>query len=532
MGNRILVLRLSSLGDVALTAPVYRNLKTHWPDCRISVLVKPQYCAVLANNPFVDEVIPYRGLRQALRRIRKGAFTHLLDLHSTWRTFWIRNLSGIRTVSVYKKDALARRLYVLFRWSSAALVKHSLDRYLWSLSSWGVPIRFRDLSLGDYGSERPSAPQKAGARVLLVQTSFLGDTLLSLPLTRRIKEVLPGCRLIVVTRPKTADIFRRCQWVDEVIEDDKRRTNAGLRGLLRLSRTLRSKGFDLALVAHRSLRSAIAVWLARIPLRIGFDSSAGSFLFHQTVFFSWGMPELERNLALLLPLKPDLKAERSDSLYLARRRNGHAETAAPETAASRSVQEKLAAAGIRPDDRIVGLHPGSVWKTKRWLPERYARLMVRLSREAGVRLVLIGGEEDRGFLEDIAEQSGVSPLNLAGRTDLFELMDLIGRLSLMITNDSGPMHIAAASGVPTLAIFGPTTRELGFFPYGEGHRVLEARLECRPCGLHGARSCPEGHFLCMRLISVEEAYNSSVELLKMTKDACPVHPTPPRGRDE
>ncbi len=86
-------------------------------------------------------------------------------------------------------------------------------------------------------------------------------------------------------------------------------------------------------------------------------------------------------------------------------------------------------------------------------------------------------------------------------------------LALFVTNDSGPMHIATASGVPTLGIFGPTTRELGFFPYGPGHRVLQVDLECRPCGLHGAKSCPRGHFLCMNLISADEAYRAAAQML-------------------
>ncbi|MFH1724159.1 MAG: glycosyltransferase family 9 protein [Elusimicrobiota bacterium] len=540
MARRILVLRLSSLGDVVLTAPVYKNLKAHWPEARVCVLVKPQFAPVLENNPCIDEVLPYRGLLKTLREIRRRGFTHLLDLHATWRTFWIRHLSGIANVSVYRKNALARRLYVLFRRSSPVLFKHSLDRYLESLAAWGVPVRHRDLALGDYGSvhagngarpkpdaqpetpgetterqertppetetrtPRSLAPPRGGGayRVLIVQTSFLGDALLTLPLARRVAEIIGGCRISVLTRPETVSVFQRSPWIDEVIEDDKRGASASAAGLLRLARDLRGRGFDLALVAHRSFRSALLAWLAGIPHRIGFTSSAGSFLFHQKVFFPWGMPDLERNLALLLPLKPDLRADREDSLYLASAKN------------SRAIAARLAESGIGPGDRLVGIHPGSVWPTKRWLPERYALLVNRLVREAGVRVVIVGGPGDRELAGRIARAADVAALDWTGKTTLPELLELAGRLSLLVTNDSGPMHITAAHGVATLAIFGPTTRELGFFPYGEGHRVLEADLACRPCGLHGSRACPEGHFLCMGLISVDEAYRNAVELLE------------------
>ena len=517
MAHRVLVLRLSSLGDVALTAPVFKNLKAHWPDARVCAMVKPQFSAALSNNPCVDEIIPYRNLRQAVQEIRARRFTHLLDLHSTWRSFWIRFFARVPNVSIYKKHAVARRLYVLFRWSSPVLTMHSLDRYLESLAPWGVPIRFRHLSLGDYGSERYPLSQTPSQRVLLVQTSFLGDALLTIPLARRIKETLPGCRLTVLTRPKTMDIFRRTECVDEVLAYDKRAAHAGVKGLWSLASSLRRQRFDLALVAHRSFRSALLVWLTRIPHRIGFSSSAGWFLFNRTVFFPWGMPELERNLALLLPLKPDLRAQTGDSLYLSRS-NGTA------------LAERLRSCGIAAKDILVGVHPGSVWPTKRWPAERYAELIRELVARAGVKAVLLGGKEDAALNAGIAEAAGPGVVNWAGCTTLPELMDLVPRLRLMVTNDSGPMHIAAGSGVPTLAIFGPTTRELGFFPYGEGHRVLQVPLECRPCGLHGSRSCPEGHFLCMRLIGVREAVDNALQMLgKSPEGTSPL--APPEGRE-
>ena len=93
-------------------------------------------------------------------------------------------------------------------------------------------------------------------------------------------------------------------------------------------------------------------------------------------------------------------------------------------------------------------------------------------------------------------------------------MALMRHLKLFITNDSGPMHIATSCGVPTLAIFGPTTKELGFFPYGDSHRVVESDLECRPCSLHGGRACPLGHFLCMKLITVDQVYAAAMDMLR------------------
>ncbi|MBI5241586.1 MAG: glycosyltransferase family 9 protein [Elusimicrobia bacterium] len=498
MSHKILVIRLSSLGDVILTAPVYKNLKAHWPDCRISVLVKPAYAGIVAGMAGVDEVISFTGLRDALRRIGAGGFTHLLDLHASLRSFLLRRLSAVPQVSVYRKDALPRRLFVFLRLPSPALERHNVERYLAALAPWGVPVRERWLSLGDYGGQVRNG-QRPAANVLILQTSFLGDTLLTLPLARDLKSILPDCRVTVLTLPRSEALFQDSPHVDEVILDDKRGAHRGPFGAWRLAQELRRRRFDLALIPHRSLRSALLARLAGIPRRIGSSASAGRWLLTDAVPFTWLMHDLERNLALLQPLKPDIRPRPDESVFVAK-----------DGKAGAAIAARLLEAGVGPGDRLVGLHPGSVWATKRWLPERFA-VVARGLAARGLRVVLVGGEGDRELCGRIAEKSGA--LDWAGRTGLLELKALMGRLALFMTNDSGPMHMATGMGVPTLAVFGPTTRELGFFPYGAGHAVVEKDLSCRPCSLHGTKTCPAGHFLCMRLITAEEVLGQALAML-------------------
>lgn len=489
MSPNILVIRLSSLGDVVLTGPVYKNLKAHWPDARISVLVKPAYAAALEGHPGIDEVIRYRGLRDAVARARAGGFTHLLDLHGSLRSRLIRRLSGVPRQSAYRKDALARRLFVAFGLTSPSLQRHTVDRYLDALSAWGVPVRAgRDVRPGDWGACRRGP---AARRALVLQTSFLGDSLLTLPLLRRLKESLPEARISVLTLPKHADVFRGCPWVDEVILDDKRGRHRGLRGLWRIAAELRPRRFDLAVLPHRSLRSALVARLAGVPRRVGFAASAGRFLLTDVVPFSWLAHDLERNLALARPVGGAGAPAPGESRYVV------------PPPLSDALARRLREAGIPDDARVAGVHPGAAWATKRWPAERFAELCRRLAAE-GLAPALIGGPADSAVGAEIARACGAA--DLTGGTDLAELKALMGRLSLFVTNDSGPMHLAAACGVPVVALFGPTTRELGFFPYGAGHRVVEAELGCRPCGLHGGRACPEGHFLCMRLLTVERVH--------------------------
>ncbi|MBI4425603.1 MAG: hypothetical protein HY554_17870 [Elusimicrobia bacterium] len=500
MYPNILVIRLSSLGDVALTVPVYRALKRHWPGCRIAVLVKPAWVSVLQGHPCVDEVIPFASLGSALSRIRSAGFTHLLDLHGTLRSRLLRWLSGVPVQLGYRKDALARRVFVTFGWASPALTRHTIDRYLECLEAWGVRSASRELTLGD---ARGGALAAAPSRVVVLQTAFIGDATLTVPLARSLKAAFPRSHLTLVTRPDCLDVFRAAPWIDELWAEDKGASGA----FRRLTARLRAGRFDLAIVPHRSLRSALAVRLAGIRERVGFSASAGSWLFTRVIPFSWGMHDLERNLSLVLPVagsagQPPAPARAEGSVYLQ-----------PDPVARQTVEGRLSAAGARADARLIGLHPGSVWGTKRWPAARYAELARRLARDAGARPIVVGGRADAALCGEVAALAGAGALDWSGKSSLAELIALMPSLALFITNDSGPMHIAAASGVPTLAFFGPTTRELGFFPYGPRHRVLEKDLACRPCGLHGHHRCPHGHFLCMGLISVEEAYAAARAML-------------------
>ncbi|MDD5303172.1 MAG: lipopolysaccharide heptosyltransferase II [Elusimicrobia bacterium] len=494
MSPKILVIRLSSLGDVVLTGPVYKSLKAHWPGCRVTVLVKPQFAAALKGHPGVDEVVPFTGIMDALRLIKARGFTHLLDLHGNLRSFVIRTMARVPNTATYRKHALGRRLFVALRVSSPGLQLHTVDRYHEALATWGVPRAASVLSSADYGA---AGATRGAKKILVMQSAFLGDSLLTLPLLRRLKEILPGGTVTVLTLAGTAAIFRGTPWVDSVMIDDKRGAHGGLTGPWRVAEELRARAFDLAVIPHRSLRSALIAKLAGIPRRIGFDSSAGSFLLTDAVPFSWLMHDLERNLSLALPLGAGAAPSAGESRYVAPPKM------TPKLAGL------LSAAG---DGAVLaGVHPGSAWATKRWLPERFAELCVRLKAD-GLTPVLVGGPDDKALGARIAEDCGA--LDLVGRTDLEELKALMGRLSLFVTNDSGPMHLAAAAGVPVVAIFGATTRELGFFPYGPGHRVVEAPLACRPCGLHGARVCPEGHFLCMRLLTVDRVHEACRDILK------------------
>ncbi len=481
--HRILVIRLSSLGDVVLTLPIFKRLKASYPDAYIAALVKETYADVLKGESSINEVITLakgESLWALSQRIRRGQFDAILDLHANVRSRVVCAFSRAARVVRYRKAALARRLFVVWRFGSSALKEHTLDRYLETLSRLD-PKR---------GVELTSPPSK----ILVIQTAFLGDAVLTTPLLGALREQFPQSQLVVLCTPEIAEVFERHPAVSKVILFDKRGKDRSWGSQWKLIQRIKSTSFDLAIIPHRSVTSALLARLAQIPRRIGFSASQGRWFLTDVVPFQWGVHDVERNLALL---KVFGVQNPSGELWLK-----------PESDTDQRVGSRLQAAGVRPNDKIVGINPGSVWATKRWLPEGFAAVADRLIRESGAKVIFVGSSKDAITIGQILSVMKEKPINWVGETTLKELVATIARCRVFLTNDSGPLHIAVASQVPTVALFGPTTRELGFFPYGSGHMVIEKELPCRPCGLHGANKCPLDHFKCMKEISAEEVFQA------------------------
>ena len=498
----ILVIRLSSLGDIVLSSPVYKNIKAAWPDARITLLVKPQFAQALAGHPDIDEImVAKKSLFANIRQIRARHFTHLLDLHVTLKTMLMSFFSKISNRIRYDKNSIARRMFVRFHKTSPVLERHTLDKYLEALKLWNIEIKYREPKLGDWAYKNAEVNGKKVRKIAIFQTSFIGDSVLTTPLVKKTAKLFPDSKIVVITRPQTDEIFRPMKEVSEVILNDKKGWNK-LAGIWKTARAIKKAGVDIILVPHRSFRSALIAWLSGVPVRIGFTSSEGWFLYTKTVPFSWMIHDAERNLSLLQGIvKEKFTAEKLNMRY----------TPSAEENVARLMKDFNLEGKT-----LVGIHAGSAWPTKCWPMDYFVKLISRLQTEMGVKVVLVGGgKKDADLGEKICQLSEGHAANLCGKTSLSDLMALMEHFKLFITNDSGPMHIATAFDVPTLAIFGPTTRELGFFPYGEGHRVLEVEnLPCRPCALHGGKKCPLGHFKCMRDILPERAFENAKEMLE------------------
>jgi heptosyltransferase-2 len=346
-------------------------------------------------------------------------------------------------------------------------------------------------------------------RILLLQTSFIGDTVLTLPLIAEIKLRFPSSRLAVLCSPAGRELLQDHPDIDELIIDDKRKADSGFGGLRRKAAALKQMGFTIAITPHKSLRSALLLYWAGIPVRVGFQQSKGWFLFNRRVDRIAERHDVERNLSLLQPfgLRPE---DCRRSLRL------------PVSQATREAIRGLRnSAGLDSTALIIGINPGSVWPTKRWSCEGFAELIGLLKQAYDCQVLLFGGPEDVPVASAIDARSGGVAVNLAGQIALRELPAALSACRVLITNDSGPMHIAVACGVPTIAIFCATTPALGFYPYSSASVIVEKELACRPCGAHGGRRCPLGTEDCIRLIRAEHVLQAVKNVLEGDPAAAP-----------
>jgi heptosyltransferase II len=342
-------------------------------------------------------------------------------------------------------------------------------------------------------------------RILLFHTAFIGDIILMLPLAQALRVRYSGGTITAVSVPQSAPVLRNHPAIDRVITFDKKGSERGLRGILTLARHLRALRFDMAFVPHRSWRSAVVVWLARIPRRIGFSTSSGRMLFTDVVPYGKTLHEIERNLSLLRPLGTVNVDFQLPELH-------------PRAEDGKVVDGLLRSYRLRwPSfnaDNMVAIAPGSVWLTKRWPAESYTTLVQSLVA-GGWGVVLIGGPEDQGLCRSIAEAAGKpgTILNTAGAFTLLQSAELLRRCSALVSNDSAPMHLGVAMRTPVVAVYGATIPDFGFAPLGKRDRVVEIEgLACRPCGIHGGNVCPIGTLECLRLISHERVLHAVTEI--------------------
>ena len=333
---------------------------------------------------------------------------------------------------------------------------------------------------------KPVSGRNRFQRILVVKLRYLGDVLISTPILASLRDALPGTFLSMLVNPGTQSMVAENPHLDEVLVVE--RSRSPLRQL-RFALALRRRRFDLVIDLTDADRSAILSRITGAPIRVGFNREGrwrGRLFTHVVPVQQQSIPMIRQHLMALETL--GIQVVESAPVLRVRPEN--------ETAAG----VMLARMGVERDEPFVAVHPGARWWFKGWPAERFAGLIDYVQEKLGVKVVLLGGDQDREIADAILRRSGTGVRSLVGQIELLELSALVRRAVLFVGNDNGPMHIAAAMGTPVVALFGPSDPRV-WGPAGEGHAVVYKGIDCRPCFPHG---CRRGEGNCMRLIELQE----------------------------
>ena len=310
-------------------------------------------------------------------------------------------------------------------------------------------------------------------KVLIIQTAFLGDVILATPLIANLKLKFPQAEIDFLVKKGNEELLNNHPDLRQVFTFDKKKKRSEI---LRLIQLFRKNKYDLVINLHRFASSGLLTVLSGAKRKIGFQKNPFSFLYskaypHQ---MDQGLHEVDRNLNLISDLL--IPTVRRPALY-------------PKDADLKSVEEFQKQA-------YYCLAPASVWFTKQAPEAVWVQLMKQLN-ETGASIYLIGGPDDKNLLDQIIKTSTVNAMNLAGKLSILQSAALMKGATRAFVNDSGPLHIASAMNTPVTAFFCSTVSDFGFGPLSDDAKILEIKdLACRPCGLHGHKTCPEGHFKC------------------------------------
>lgn len=338
--------------------------------------------------------------------------------------------------------------------------------------------------------------------IVVIRIDRIGDVVMSLPAIKSLKNVFPNSRLAVLLRPENIPLLKNLPEINELIP---------YHGFFVSVNILRKKRFDMAvdLLMDYTLKTAIITFLSLANLRIGFDIEERSRFFNLTLKLSHEKKQMSRYLLDLIRLIgktshiDEERIQESDPvLFISEQDKSFAD-------------EFLKSHGIKEGDILFGLHPGGRFPSQLWMLESFAELAERISQKFKAKIIIVGSFQEKRLIEHLVSSMKIKPLSAVGLT-LDKLASIIAKMDVFICNNSGPLHIAAALGTPTVSTMGPTDPYL-WWPHGKNHIVIRKDLSCSPCN----RPICRRHD-CMRLITIQEimqAVEIQMERIKKGRDA-------------
>ena len=321
-------------------------------------------------------------------------------------------------------------------------------------------------------------------KILVIQTAFPGDAILTLPLIQELRKKRPEYLIDVLCIPLTAEIFSASPHVNSVIPFDKRGNQKSLFAFIRFVKQLRSNNYEVVYSPHRSLRSALISLNLSAKETYGFENSSLKFAFKKTVKYDPTAHEVKRNLEFI---GGDYTA---DKWRIIPEINVPAES-------KKKVQQFFSENKI---DNFITIAPGSVWETKIY-PVEYFKQLINHFISRKYQIVLVGGIKDKVLCDELKKDNEEVVHIAAGEFSFIETIELLKSTSLLICNDSAPTHLGMCADIPVLTIYCSTVPLFGFYPYNtKSDYISYDNLICKPCGIHGYSNCPIGTFDCAKLL--------------------------------
>lgn len=334
-------------------------------------------------------------------------------------------------------------------------------------------------------------------KVLVIQTAFPGDAILTLPLIQELKKKNPFFSIDVLCIPVTSEIFAASPYVNSVFPFDKKGKQKSFFAFFRYIKELRSNKYKVVFSPHRSIRSAIISLNVGAQETYGFENSALKFAFKHTVKYDVSSHEVKRNLEFV-------NGDYSNDKW----------RIIPEVKISEDsknkVQKFFKDKNIK---KFITIAPGSIWETKKY-PVEYFRHIIDHFINLRYQIIIIGGNQDKELCEAIHGEDDESIIIAAGEFSFIETIEVLKSSSLLICNDSAPTHLGVCADIPVLTIYCSTIPEFGFYPYNlKSGYISYGELFCKPCGIHGYKSCPLDNFKCGKLLDPKMVIDKAEKLL-------------------
>ncbi|GBD89472.1 ADP-heptose--LPS heptosyltransferase 2 [bacterium BMS3Abin04] len=339
-------------------------------------------------------------------------------------------------------------------------------------------------------------------KILVIQTAFLGDAILTLPLIQIMHKDIEDVIIDVIAIETTKEIFDSSPFINEVIVLRKTKEEKSLIKTIQFALKLRHKKYDAIYSPHRSSRTSLIVFLSGVKETYGFDNASFSFVYKYQRMYNSNIHEVARNISLL---KQDVTNKKWKIL--------------PKCKISESNERRVNKffSSLPNLNKKIAVAPGSVWETKKY-PINYYINIINYLIVKSYNIILLGSTSDEQLCKSIEDEVNGNVLNLSGKLSITESLAVIKKSNLLICNDSAPTHMAMCADTKVLTIYCSTVPKFGFYPYNDGSEYLSYdELDCKPCGIHGHNSCPIKTFDCGEKLLPELVIKKLEKMLESNK---------------